>query len=88
VVSNDSQLLLKPGLALIFNTVLTIPCVGWLSVATSYNSFAAARILAGVAASVAQTVPAMVIADMFKKSERGGKGESCTSCTRSPTFCR
>jgi predicted MFS family arabinose efflux permease len=87
-MSNDSQLILRPGPALIFNTVLTIPCVGWLSVAMSYNSFAAARILAGVAASVAQTVPAMVIADMFKKSERGGKWESFACCDRISTFCR
>lgn len=50
---------------------LYIPCTIWLSVATSYNSFAAARYLAGFCASVSQTVPASIISETFSPEHRG-----------------
>ncbi|PWY97676.1 MFS general substrate transporter [Testicularia cyperi] len=50
---------------------LYLPCVVWLSVATSYNSFAAARFFAGFCSSVSQTVPASIISETFLPEHRG-----------------
>lgn len=50
---------------------LYIPCTVWLSVATSYNSFAAARYLAGFCGAVSQTVPASMISETFSPEHRG-----------------
>ncbi|SPC63137.1 related to multidrug resistant protein [Ustilago sp. UG-2017b] len=50
---------------------LYIPCTVWLARAGSYDSFAAARFLAGFTSSVSQTVPASLISETFQPEHRG-----------------
>ncbi|SNX85883.1 related to multidrug resistant protein [Melanopsichium pennsylvanicum] len=50
---------------------LYIPCNVWLAQATSFNSFAAARFLAGFTSAVSQTVPASLISETFQPEHRG-----------------
>lgn len=45
----------------------------WLAVAKSYNSFVAARVIAGMASSWSQTIPPATIADIYPKEVRGSK---------------
>lgn len=57
--------------AYIISWSLYIPCTVWLARAGSYDSFAAARFLAGFTSSVSQTVPASLISETFQPEHRG-----------------
>lgn len=50
---------------------LFIPCGFWMAFSKSYSAFAAGRFFAGFFSSVAQTVPAAQIADIFSPRVRG-----------------
>ncbi len=45
----------------------------WLAESKTYNSFAVARVLAGITSSWSQTVPPSTLADIYRKEVRGEK---------------
>lgn len=57
----------------VIGSIVFLPMIVWLAVAKSYNSFVAARVIAGMASSWSQTIPPATIADIYPKEVRGSK---------------